>query len=145
MEALAGIKEMRFERFEIEFAEEVVFVLLGQCGEEFGVVIEMVFDGGLTAAGDEQNLLDARDTAEQRNYHQMGRWVAIGCGLAVALLLLANLPGRSRRNALFTEGLLRDGRVRTFAGRLEMWPVAPLDDTPAAAAEMCRRLGLTPC
>ena len=62
-----------------------------------------------------------------------------------APVLLANLPGRSRRNALFTEGLLRDGRVRTFAGRLEMWPVAPLDDTPAAAAEMCRRLGLTPC
>ena len=29
----------------------------------------------------------------------------------------------------------------TFAGRLEMWPVAPLDDTPAAAAEMCRSAG----
>jgi len=62
-----------------------------------------------------------------------------------APVMLANLPGRSRRNALFTEGLLRDGRVRAFAGRLETWPVAPLDDTPAAAAEMCRRLGLTPC
>ncbi len=62
-----------------------------------------------------------------------------------APVMLANLPGRSRRNALFTDGLLRDGRVRGFAGRLEVWPVAPLDDTPAAAAEMCRRLGLTPC
>jgi mitochondrial fission protein ELM1 len=62
-----------------------------------------------------------------------------------APVLLAALPGRSRRNALFTRGLLRDGRVREFSGRLEMWPVEPLDDTPEAAAEMCRRLGLTPC
>jgi hypothetical protein len=43
---------------------------------------------------------------------------------------------------LFTEGLLRDGRVREFNGRLELWPVTPLDDTAEAAAEMCRRLGL---
>ena len=62
-----------------------------------------------------------------------------------APVLLAELPGRSRRNALFTQGLLREGRVRTFSGRLEMWPVEPLDDTPEAAAEMCRRLGLRPC
>jgi uncharacterized protein len=60
-----------------------------------------------------------------------------------APVMLAKLPGRSRRKALFTEGLLREGRVREFAGRLELWPVAPLDDTPAAAAEMCRRLGLS--
>ena len=40
-------------------------------------------------------------------------------------------------------GLLREGRVREFAGRLERWPVAPLDDTAEAAAEMCRRLGLS--
>ncbi len=59
-----------------------------------------------------------------------------------APVMLARLPGRSRRNGLFTEGLLRDGRVREFAGRLEMWPVSPLDDTAEAAAEMCRRLGL---
>ena len=61
-----------------------------------------------------------------------------------APVMLATLPGRSRRNSLFTEGLLREGRVREFAGRLEMWPVTPLDDTAEAAAEMCRRLGL-PC
>ncbi|MGC1413540.1 MAG: mitochondrial fission ELM1 family protein, partial [Acetobacteraceae bacterium] len=60
-----------------------------------------------------------------------------------APVMLARLPGRSRRNALFTEGLLRDGRVREFNGRLELWPVAPLDDTAEAAAEMCRRLGLS--
>jgi mitochondrial fission protein ELM1 len=60
-----------------------------------------------------------------------------------APVMLAKLPGRSRRNNLFTESLLRDGRVRAFTGRLELWPTAPLDDTPQAAAEMCRRLGLS--
>ncbi len=58
-------------------------------------------------------------------------------------VLLAQLPGRSRRKALFAEALLREGRVREFAGRLELWPVTPLNDTPEAAAEMCRRLGLS--
>jgi uncharacterized protein len=61
---------------------------------------------------------------------------------SAAPVMLATLPGRSRRNSLFMEGLLREDRVRPFAGRLEMWPVKPLDDTPQAAAEMCRRLGL---
>jgi mitochondrial fission protein ELM1 len=61
-----------------------------------------------------------------------------------APVLLAKLPGRSRRNALFIDCMLAEGRVREFAGRFEQWPVAPLDDTPEAAAEMCRRLGL-PC
>ena len=59
-----------------------------------------------------------------------------------APVLLARLPGRSRRNGLFIDGMLAEGRVREFAGRFEQWSVAPLDDTPEAAAEMCRRLGL---
>jgi len=59
-----------------------------------------------------------------------------------APVMLATLPGRSRRNRLFTEAMLAEGRVREFAGRYEAWPVAPLDDTPIAAAEMRRRLGL---
>ena len=59
-----------------------------------------------------------------------------------APVLLAALPGRSRRNRLFIEALLAEGRVRAFAGRYETWPVASLDDTPAAAAEMRRRLGI---
>lgn len=62
-----------------------------------------------------------------------------------APVLLAPLPGRSRRNSIFTEGLLREGRVREFTGRLEIWPVTPLNDTQEAAAEMCRRLHLKPC
>ena len=59
-------------------------------------------------------------------------------------VLVAQLPGRSRRNGLFIDCMLAEGRVREFAGRFEQWPVAPLDDTAEAAAEMCRRLGL-PC
>jgi len=59
-----------------------------------------------------------------------------------APVMLAALPGRSRRKRLFADSLLAEGRVREFAGRYEAWPVAPLDDTPAAAAEMCRRLGI---
>jgi hypothetical protein len=60
-----------------------------------------------------------------------------------APVMLATLPGRSRRNSLFIDGMLAEGRVREFAGRLEVWPVEPLDDTAEAAAEMCRRLGLS--
>jgi len=59
-----------------------------------------------------------------------------------APVMLAALPGRSRRNGLFIEPLLAEGRVREFAGRCEIWPVAPLDDTAQAAAEMRRRLDI---
>jgi mitochondrial fission protein ELM1 len=58
-----------------------------------------------------------------------------------APVLLANLPGRSRRNALFLRGLIDEGRVRPYQGRLELWPVTRLDDTAAAAAELRRRFG----
>jgi mitochondrial fission protein ELM1 len=58
-----------------------------------------------------------------------------------APLLLAQLPGRSRRIGLFLQGLIDDGRARPYEGRLELWPVTPLDDTPAAADVMRRRLG----
>jgi mitochondrial fission protein ELM1 len=59
-----------------------------------------------------------------------------------APVLFAELPGKSRRIGLFLNGLINDGRIRPFRGRLESWPVNPIDDTPLAAAEMCRRLGL---
>lgn len=58
-----------------------------------------------------------------------------------APVLLYPLPGRSRRIALFHQGMVADGRVRVFDGRFETWMVAPLNDTQAAAAEMRRRLG----
>ena len=59
-----------------------------------------------------------------------------------APVMLAPLPGRSRRIGLFADGLIDDGRARPFEGRFETWPVQPLDDTPLAAHEMRRRLGL---
>jgi mitochondrial fission protein ELM1 len=59
-----------------------------------------------------------------------------------APVYLVRLPGKSARIGLFMDALVKDGRVRDFAGRLELWPAAPLDDTAAAAAELRRRLGL---
>ncbi len=58
-----------------------------------------------------------------------------------APVLIAELPGSSRRQALFLRGLIDDGRARFYQGRFAHWPVAPVDDTAAAAAEMCRRFG----
>lgn len=59
-----------------------------------------------------------------------------------APVMLAPLPGRSRRNRLFLEVLARCDRVRPFTGRFQHWKVEPLNDTAEAAAEMHRRLGL---
>ncbi|HTI02372.1 MAG TPA: mitochondrial fission ELM1 family protein [Acidisoma sp.] len=58
-----------------------------------------------------------------------------------APVMVAPLPGRSRRIGLFIDQLVSDGRIRHFQGRYEHWPVAPLDDTAAAAQDMRRRLG----
>jgi mitochondrial fission protein ELM1 len=58
-----------------------------------------------------------------------------------APLLIARLPGHSRRIRGFSEGLIAAGRARNFIGRLETWPVTPIDDTEAAAFELRRRLG----
>lgn len=56
-------------------------------------------------------------------------------------VMLARLPGRSRRIGLFLDDVLASGRVREFAGRYDPWPVTPMNDTLAAGAEMRRRLG----
>ena len=58
-----------------------------------------------------------------------------------APVLIAELPGRSRRIGAFLDGLRADGRVRSFRGRLEMWHTSPLDDTQEAADTVRRRLG----
>jgi mitochondrial fission protein ELM1 len=58
-----------------------------------------------------------------------------------APVMLAPLPGRSRRIGIFTDALIAAGRVRPFLDRYEHWPVAALDDTAEAAQEMRRRLG----
>jgi mitochondrial fission protein ELM1 len=59
-----------------------------------------------------------------------------------APVLVAALPGRSRRQIMFLDALRAEDRVRWFEGRFTTWKVAPLDDTPLAAAELRRRLGL---
>ena len=59
-----------------------------------------------------------------------------------APVLFAPLPGRSRRQGLFIQTMLSEGRVRPFDGRFAPWPVSPLNDTPEAAAEMRRRLSI---
>ena len=58
-----------------------------------------------------------------------------------APVMLARLPGRSRRIGFFLDDMLASGRVREFSGRFENWPVAPMNDTLEAGAEMRRRLG----
>lgn len=67
--------------------------------------------------------------------------VSEACATRAPVLLLP-LPGRSRRIRHFTAMLVGDGRVRPFAGRLDLFEARPLDDTPAAGAEVRRRLGL---
>jgi uncharacterized protein len=58
-----------------------------------------------------------------------------------AAVVVAPLPGRSRRQTLFLRTMMDAGRVRLFDGRFVQWPVSPLNDTPEAADEMRRRLG----
>ena len=58
-----------------------------------------------------------------------------------APVLIAALPGGSRRIRLFNRLLQADGRTRPFAGRLETWPVQPVDDTAAAGQDVRQRLG----
>lgn len=58
-----------------------------------------------------------------------------------APVLLAGLPGKSRRIRLFNQYLQEDGRARPFAGRLELWPVTAMNDTPAAGQDVRHRLG----
>lgn len=67
--------------------------------------------------------------------------VSEAAATAAPVLVMA-LPGRSRRIALFLEGLQRDGRIRRFRDRFETFEARPLDDTAEAAQEMRHRLGL---
>jgi uncharacterized protein len=59
-----------------------------------------------------------------------------------APVMFAPLPGKSRRQALFIDTMMKEDRIRPFDGKFWPWPVTPLNDTPLVAAEMCRRLGL---
>jgi hypothetical protein len=59
-----------------------------------------------------------------------------------APVMVAPLPGFWRRQSLFLKPLQDEDRIRLFEGRFSTWKVTPLNDTPLAAAEMRRRLGL---
>jgi hypothetical protein len=59
-----------------------------------------------------------------------------------APVMFAALPGSSRRQGIFLKTMMNEGRIRAFDGRFVHWPVSPLNDTPAAAEEMRRRLKL---
>lgn len=61
-----------------------------------------------------------------------------------APVMFAPLPGSSRRQGLFIGTMQREGRIRPFEGRFAPWTAEPLNDTPAAAAEMRHRLNLKP-
>lgn len=58
-----------------------------------------------------------------------------------APVMIADLPGRSRRIGAFLDGLRQDGRIRSFRGTIEAWQTQPLDDTAEAADTLRRRLG----
>ncbi len=53
-----------------------------------------------------------------------------------------DLPGHNDRINAFHARLRKEGLIRPFAGRLEIWTYQPLNDTGMVAAEIRRRLGL---
>jgi hypothetical protein len=57
-------------------------------------------------------------------------------------VLVARLPGGSKRFERFFDPLLASGHIRWFGGRLEQWANRPLVDMGAIAAEVRRRLDL---
>jgi uncharacterized protein len=59
-----------------------------------------------------------------------------------APVLIAELPGRSRRQGIFLQTMRDEGRVRMFDGRFAPWRATPMNDTPQAAATMRQRLGM---
>jgi mitochondrial fission protein ELM1 len=59
-----------------------------------------------------------------------------------APVMFAHLPGSSRRQGIFLRTMMQEDRIRPFQGRFAHWAVTPLNDTPEAAAEMRRQLGL---
>lgn len=59
-----------------------------------------------------------------------------------APVMVASLPGSWSRQKLFLKPLRDEDRIRPFEGRYATWKVAPINDTPEAAAQMRRRLGL---
>ncbi len=59
-----------------------------------------------------------------------------------APVFLVRLPGKSARIGAFMDMMVADGRAQDFAGGLDLWDAAPMDDTPAAGAALRALLGL---
>jgi mitochondrial fission protein ELM1 len=59
-----------------------------------------------------------------------------------APVYLIRLPGKSKRIGTFMDSLVAMGRVRDFAGKLELWDTEAVNDTEMAAKQMRERLGL---
>lgn len=57
-------------------------------------------------------------------------------------VMIASLPGQSRRQTRFIQTMMNEERVRIFEGQFVQWAASPLNDTQEAASEMRRRLGL---
>lgn len=53
----------------------------------------------------------------------------------------ARMAGGNRRLTRFQAGLMEDGVLRPFEGRLEEWRYEPVNETPRVAAEIRRRVG----
>ena len=77
---------------------------------------------------------DRGDAGQRVDDFRGGRDLGTGDGGAPA--------GPVAAQGLFPQTMMNEGRVRLFDGRFAAWPVTPLNDTPLAAAEMMRRLGL---
>lgn len=54
------------------------------------------------------------------------------------------LPGHNDRISAFHDRLEKEGLIRPFTDRLEIWTYQPLNDTGMVAVEIRRRLGLAP-
>lgn len=64
---------------------------------------------------------------------------AVGTGKPV---YIKSLRGKSRRNERFHSMMRKAGATRPFAGRLESWSYAPINDTELVATVIRRALGL---
>src|ERR1019366_1811315 len=58
LQTLPRVKEVRFQRLELQFPQQILLVGLRERLEQFRIVIEVVLDGTFAASGDEQDLLD---------------------------------------------------------------------------------------
>lgn len=59
-----------------------------------------------------------------------------------APVMIIPLPGKSKRISSFVQSMQNLDRVRLFKGKLENWPVQPIDDTPKIVTALQERFNL---